>query len=548
MASKKYGRSGSKLRLLVVDDEEDTLEFLKELLHEDYDVDIARCATDAMAMIREEHYEVVVADYQMPGENGISLTKRIKQFDPGLPVLLMSGMDSEDVTLRALRAKVFDYIDKPFDQSTIEGALERALVFKDQERERRRLVRIAHEKEIRLKLVQEQNEALQKAMLELSNARSKLIESEKLASIGVLAAGIAHELNNPLAIIMGMTHLIHRDPSSTEATIKKSEKILDAAERMKKIIQQMRHKSREEKEEDWAEFNLNDAIRDSLVLVREQLHLSDIDVKLDLSPSLPAMFGNTVGIQSILQNLILNSKDAFQNVEDRQKRISIRTYEKEACVVSFTYEDNAAGIPEDVLPKIFDPFFTTKDVNSGTGLGMYLTYNIVKEHRGEVRAESVIDQGTTFTFQLPVLKEKEDLRPPIRSTITIRKPRVLIIEDEAYIIDYLREVLEDDCEIHTHVNPNLALAEFSSVIFDLVLIDAILPDISGIDLLKKIKSKAPNVPVIMTTGHSKSDREMSDAHALGAAEILTKPFGSPEDLKGTLLKYLGHFDSIKKVS
>ncbi len=210
----------------------------------------------------------------------------------------------------------------------------------------------------------------------------QLLQTAKLATVGTLSAGIAHELNNPLTAIKGFAQVI--GARAQDSKIKeRAGQIVEAAERMKHITDQLRTFSRKGSKADHKAFNINQSIKNSLVILDSQLSVENIEVELLLSQTLPEMFGDSNQIESIFQNLLTNSKDAFQGVEDgRSKKVRIETrMDSPLGQIYAEYEDNAGGMKQETLDRIFDPFFTTKDIGKGTGLGMSISYNIVKQHK-----------------------------------------------------------------------------------------------------------------------------------------------------------------------
>ena len=240
---------------------------------------------------------------------------------------------------------------------------------------------------------------------EKENVQSQLIQSSKLASIGVLASGIAHELNNPLTTVMGHSQLLKNVKNNPDKVEEKAGKIHFSAQRMKSIVDHLRTYSRESKSEDWQQFAISKPINNALEFLSSQLKLRNISLKIS-SPDDPLfsstdqlcrVYGDMTQLESVFQNLLVNSRDAFEEIkDDREKCISI-TLEEEDCI-RVVYEDNATGMTKDVMDNIFDPFFTTKETGKGTGLGMSISKNIIEEHKGSIVVESEHGKGSKFTM------------------------------------------------------------------------------------------------------------------------------------------------------
>ena len=541
-------RTKKRKNILIVDDEPGTCTYLSEVVGASHNVDTASNTKEALEAIKQKPYDVVVVDYRMPDHNGIYLSGKIREFNPDTKVILMTGYGGHDVALEAIRSRVFDYVDKPFEEDNILDLIDNAIIHKNQEEERRRLIRIGQERETRLKMAQEQNVALQEALLDLSRTRDQLLQSEKLASLGVMAAGIAHELNNPLAIIQGMAHLIMRDKKATENTHQKARKILESSHRMQKIIEQMRLSGMESVAEDWETVQINDILSEAMESHEEKLNRAGISYRFSAGKGLPIIHAHSIKLHNVFQNLLNNSIQAFsEGSEEADKLITITTEVKAANGVTITFADNAKGIPPEHLGKIFDPFFTTRDAGQGSGLGLYIAYKIIKEHKGQINVASEEGQGTRLTIWLPeagidkeTLPADRGLAKPMQE-IADRLPRILILEDEDYLVDYLREVFEEVAELRTFQDPEAALKEIEEETVDLVLTDVKLPGISGLEVLRRVRAYKPDLPVILITGYAKSSNEIATATNLGVTEILTKPFDEPEKIRSTILRYLAHF-------
>ena len=235
--------------------------------------------------------------------------------------------------------------------------------------------------------------------------QSQLIQSAKMASLGVFSTSIAHELNNPLTGVLGLSTLIKKDDALPEDIRNYGNEIYIAAKRMKDKLSHMVSFARQSKKEDEKLLDINDPIRSSLLLLQQQCKKQKVTVKLNLAKDLSPMFGDQVKLESIFQNLLLNSLHAYKDIDDeRTKEINISTLMNSDQTIQITYRDNACGMSEEVKARIFDPFFTTKPAGEGTGLGMSITHQIVESHQGTILAESLFNKGTTFIISFPSSK------------------------------------------------------------------------------------------------------------------------------------------------
>ena len=238
------------------------------------------------------------------------------------------------------------------------------------------------------------------------NMETQLTQAEKLSSIGLLAAGVAHEVNTPLAVISSYAQMLGKQMRSDDATDKRLEpvlqKITEQTFRASEIVNGLLNFSRMGSVE-FGRIDLNAVVRDTVLLLEHQTRSAGIAITTELAGNLPAVMGNRGKLQQVLVNLVLNAKDALQDKADG--RVTISTLRSPKGVL-LTVEDDGTGMPADVLRKIYDPFFTTKNSpkdgqRKGTGLGLAVTYGIVQEHAGTIDVSSRVGHGTIFRMELP---------------------------------------------------------------------------------------------------------------------------------------------------
>ncbi len=247
---------------------------------------------------------------------------------------------------------------------------------------------------------------------ELKEAQAKLIQTEKMAAAGQLAAGVAHELNNPLGGILGFAQYTYSKMRNKKAQDLTDEEISTYSAylkdieqqsiRCKKIVQNLLKFSRSSTKVDFEVLNLNAILDDTLMFVQHQLSMSKVRLLKNLEPSLPKVNGNAGMLQQVFTNIILNALQVMPQGGDLTVSTRVTSYfgeRKKGVEVSFT--DTGFGIPSENLDKIFEPFFTTKKVGQGTGLGLSVSYGIIKEHKGEIKVKSEVGKGTTFIIFLP---------------------------------------------------------------------------------------------------------------------------------------------------
>ncbi len=244
-----------------------------------------------------------------------------------------------------------------------------------------------------------------KDITEFRRLKEQLYHTDKLASLGLLVSGVAHELNNPMTGILGYTELLKMKVTDEDIQ-KELDKIYNAAERCKRIVENLLTFSRQ-KPPERTYVQLNDLIESAIDLRAYWLRSNNVKIIKEFGV-LPMINIDPQQIQQVIMNLLVNAEHAVTESKKSEKLIKFRTQlDKERDKIVIEVADNGIGIPEDILPRIFDPFFTTKPVDQGTGLGLSISHGIIKEHNGDIWAESIPGEGTSVFIELPV-----KLKPP----------------------------------------------------------------------------------------------------------------------------------------
>jgi two-component system NtrC family sensor kinase len=243
---------------------------------------------------------------------------------------------------------------------------------------------------------------------ELLAARAEVAQGEKLASIGVLSAGIAHELNNPLTGVLTFTSLMRKKVKDGTEDAEDLDLVIRETKRCAAIIRRLLDFAREKVPVNGF-FNVNQVIEDTVRFVERPASLHQIEISTKLDATLPHVWGDADLIKQVVMNLLVNAQQAVDkeghiSVESRSIKSS-NSHEQHgaAALVEISVRDNGCGIPQANLQRIFDPFFTSKEVGKGTGLGLSVSYGIVKAHGGKISVESTVGEGTVFNVQLPVI-------------------------------------------------------------------------------------------------------------------------------------------------
>ena len=239
-------------------------------------------------------------------------------------------------------------------------------------------------------------EVVEDQKLRLTLAQQQMLQAAKLSALGELVAGVAHELNNPLTVLLGTADMI--EAQASEPVLEHVRLMREAVNSAQSVVRGLltfgRQMPLEKTRVDVAE--LTERV---MALTFGELHVAEVKIHKDIAPGLPAVWADANQLQQVLVNLVTNARQAMADVEG-QRRLQISVQRADPDRVRIQVEDTGAGIPADILPKVFDPFVTTK--RDGTGLGLSISYGIIREHGGALSVESTVGKGTTFTIELPI--------------------------------------------------------------------------------------------------------------------------------------------------
>jgi two-component system, NtrC family, sensor kinase len=247
----------------------------------------------------------------------------------------------------------------------------------------------------------------------LKVAQERLVQSEKMSAFGQLSAGIAHEVKNPLAGILGYVQLSMRKIEKDTPVHNNLLIIEKETKRCRLIIDNLMKFARQEKVAHMP-VDLNVVAEEAAAIVDHQLGVNLVKLRKEFAPSLPPVFGNGNQVEQVLINLMINAQQAM---DGKPGLIELRTALADPGAVEITVKDDGPGIPKEIQAKIFEPFFTTKAAGKGTRLGLSVSYGIIKDHKGDIRVESEPGQGTTFVITLPVVAGQEEPSEPVAGAI-----------------------------------------------------------------------------------------------------------------------------------
>lgn len=258
-----------------------------------------------------------------------------------------------------------------------------------------------------LELNDQLTNALKSKETELKEIQEQIAHLDRLANLDTMGAAIIHELSTPLTIVTAeaeeLLRSVKNKPTNSALISECAENIRGSAMRMHRILEYARDCARQQTQASWTRLNINDPLNSTLILLKPQLVSAGIEVRLTLCEKLPKIWGDANKLESVFQNLIGNTRDAFLQLRDDRSRIlRITTATGDDDGVVITIADSAGGIPKRIRPNIFQPFFTTRKAEQGTGLGLAIVNQLVKEHNGDIELTSENGRGSEFTIRFPI--------------------------------------------------------------------------------------------------------------------------------------------------
>ena len=368
---------------------------------------------------------------------------------------------------------------------------------------------------------------------ERKKMEQQIRQTEKLTALGQLVAGVAHELNNPLAVVMGYAQILAQHPALEEKIRKDMSKILHESDRAAKIVRNLLTFARP-CEPHMVRIDVNRLVSDALDTREIQLQGASVRVVRRLARDLSPTMADPNQIEQVLANLVTNAVQAVENHPGHHV-IEAATEERNGKV-RITIADNGPGIPSQVLSKIYDPFFTTKGPGRGTGLGLSICYSIMEEHKGKIWVESEIGKGTRFFLELPVVAcpDQVDNQAVTTDERTVdpeaSQRRLLIVDDEPGIVDVLKEVLgSDGYRVETASNGAEALKRLAAQRYDLIISDLCMPEMGGEKFYRALSERFPHLRerIIFVTGDTVSPASRTFLEETGS-RWLSKPFNIAE--------------------
>jgi len=327
------------------------------------------------------------------------------------------------------------------------------------------------------------------AEAQIARQQEALRQSEKMAALGGLLAGVAHELNNPLSVVVGQATLLMEGSTDTRI-VTRADKIFKAADRCARIVKSFLALARR-KPPEHKQVALNDIVQASLDLLGYQIRNVGVEIELRLDPDLPPVIGDGDQLTQVVTNLVLNAMQAMEGSKGA-RRITLET-RVAGDQVMLSAIDTGPGIAPELRSKIFEPFFTTKSTKGGTGVGLALCHNIIIAHGGAIRVEDTPGGGATFTFTIPRAVAAPDMQTPQASHTAPMQPlRLLLVDDELEIAQTLADLLEPEGHfVDLAANGAVALTKLRKAAYDVIISDLRMPVMDGPALYEALGRDLP---------------------------------------------------------
>ena len=360
----------------------------------------------------------------------------------------------------------------------------------------------------------------------------QLTQTQKMEAMGILAGGIAHDFNNVLGGIIGYTDLALRRADNDSQLKKYLDQVLTASRRATDLVKQILTFSRSDDKEKKEPVQLSIIVKEALKLLRSTLPetieiISKIEAKGCFILASPTQFHQV--IMNLCTNAIhaMKEQGGIMEVRLTEENIEDSVYKgiKPGPHVRLTVSDTGCGIKQELLDKIFDPFFTTKKPGEGTGMGLAVVHGIVEGHHGHISVFSKEGQGTTFSILIPIIVDVIHKQEKEERDIPRGNERILLVEDDAYLAEAEKKMLEELGYKVTALTSSLEAFEIFQKLpdrFDIIIADYAMPKMTGLQMIRRIRSISPDIPVIICTGYSKVVQQQKIA-SLGIGEIIMKP-------------------------
>lgn len=426
------------LKILLVEDDEDDAFFIKDLITEQ-ELDprpiIKHALNPKSALDFLDHitFDVCLFDFRLGEMDGIDLLRLVRQKDISTPIIFLTGQGDQEIAVEAMKAGATDYRTKgSLTAESLFQSIRFAIQLRKEEERRQQA-------EEQLKNYNEEltraNSDLQVSMKKLQSAQDQILRSEKLASIGRLAAGVCHELLNPLNIISGHVQALMLERQQDQSLNQDLESIMEEIGRIDKIVGGLLKFSRKEDME-LTFSDINEELESVLAIMEKDMQMDNVHVVRNFNSNLPAIEIDANRMRQVFLNLVNNAHHAMERggnltvttetyskeLKQNRRKTDLTTNPDEIPVIMenfirIKFADTGTGIKEEDMVKLFDPFFTTKPEDKGTGLGLSVCYTIIEKHAGSIEVESKYGEGAEFIINLPCASRREGDQKSTRNII-----------------------------------------------------------------------------------------------------------------------------------
>ena len=481
--------------ILIVCNSDNTISKIDDYFQlKDVNVGHSRTYNEAVINCDENDYAVIVIDI---GDEGIKLFKDLKtkiKLERVQIILVSADMNKDFEDIRNHSLYSFDIMSSPFLPEMLMAKIDFFI-------------------------------ELDNLKIENSYLSKQMIENSRLASIGSLVPGIVHEVNNPLAGILGMAQLLDGKVGEDKNQLK-IQKILEMGKRLSDTLNHVKKLSYASESDEWFRTDLNEVVKKSISLIQEQMVKHNIKVEIEYFKDLPAISGQEQMLEMLVHQLLINAKESFEldpTVSSREIRIKLDFKDGQ---VKLIYFDNATSIIDENENKLKGKCKFSKNAH------LALVCNIINEHKGEMHfldedEDEDEDENKNKDFRILEIifnKFEEALTQTSIDFNDTKTKKLFIVDDEDIIIEVLEDFLSIYFDVTTFIDSEEALKEIQKKQYDIILTDLKMPKFTGMDIMKASRELSPEKPVIIMSGFARDEGMMKNVRDQGARDILTKPF------------------------